>query len=116
MYQVTFSDQSMQELNKLEKLDQMEVIEPLSALTATDLANPREPLGRFKRGSKIYYRLRSADHRIYFAVNGESLHTYCILHKNSLTDFIFRTKLPITKTQLIEQHTSFWKYLDTLSK
>jgi mRNA interferase RelE/StbE len=116
MYQVNFGEQSMQELNKLDKLEQMEVIAPLSALTAADLAKPKEPLDRFKRGSKIYYRLRAGGYRIYFTVNGDSLHTHCILHKNSLTDFIFRTKLPITKSQLLEQHTSFWKYLDTLSK
>lgn len=116
MFQVTFSKQSMRELNKLDKLEQLDVIAPLSALTSDQLAQPREPLGRFKRGQHTYYRLRSADYRMYFTVTGESLHTYCILHRNSLTDFIFRTKLPITDEQLIEQHTSFWKYLETLTQ
>jgi len=114
MYQVTFSEQSIQELNKLGQLEQLDVIAPLSALTSRQLSHPREPLGRFKRGNRYYYRLRSADHRMYFTVKGDSLHTRCILHRNSLTDFIFRTKLPITDEQLIEQHTSFWKYLETL--
>lgn len=116
MYHVTFSDQSMQELNKLDKLDQLEVISPLSSLTATDLAQPAEPLGRFTRGSKTFYRLRSGDHRIYFEVKGETLHTHYILHRNSLTDFVFRTKLPVTEEQLVEQHNSFWKYLESLAK
>lgn len=116
MYQVNFSDQSMQELNKLDKLEQMEVLAPLSSLTMADLANPAEPLGRFKRGRKIFYRLRSGEHRIYFRVEGDSLHTDYILHSNSLTDFIFRTKLPISEEQLVEQHSSFWKYLETLKR
>jgi len=116
MFQVTFSDQSMTELNKLDKLLQMDVIGPLGSLTANDLAHPREPLGRFSRGDKTYYRLRSGDYRMYFTVKGETLHTHCILHKNSLTDFVFRTKLPVTEEQLVEQHTSFWKYLETLGK
>ena len=47
MYQVTFSEQSMRELNRLDKLAQLVVIEPISRLTPEDLANPREPLGRF---------------------------------------------------------------------
>ncbi len=106
----------MQELNKLDKLVQMDVIGPLGSLTAADLANPKEPLGAFKRGRKTFYRIRSGDHRIYFEVTGEMLHTHYILHRNSLTDFIFRTKLPITEEQLAEQHTSFWKYLETLHK
>jgi mRNA-degrading endonuclease RelE of RelBE toxin-antitoxin system len=116
MFQVNFSDQSMSELNKLDKLAQMELITPLGALTAGELAHPREPLGRFNRGDHTFYRLRSGDYRIYFTVKGDSLHTHCILHRNSLTDFVFRTKLPVTEEQLVEQHTSFWKYLETLSK
>ncbi len=116
MYQVTFSDQSMHELNKLDKLVQMEVITPLGALTAADLANPREPLGRFKRGRRTFYRLRSGEHRIYFHVDGDSLHTDYILHSNTLTDFVFRTKLPISEEQMVEQHNSFWKYLETLKR
>jgi mRNA interferase RelE/StbE len=116
MYQVTFSDQSIKELNKLDKLAQIELIGPLGSLTAAELANPREPLGKFSRADGTYYRLRSGDYRIYFTVKGEELHTRCILHKNSLTDFVFRTKLPVTEEQLVEQHTSFWKYLETLGK
>jgi mRNA interferase RelE/StbE len=116
MYQVTFSDQSMRELNKLEKLTQLDVISPLSSLSAAELANPREPLGRFKRGSRTYFRLRSGEHRIYFEVDGDKLHTHYILHSNTLTDFVFRTKLPISEAQLVEQHNSFWKYLETLGR
>jgi mRNA-degrading endonuclease RelE of RelBE toxin-antitoxin system len=116
MFQVTFSDQSMRELNKLDKMSQLELIAPLSSLSAAELANPREPLGRFKRGRKTFYRLRSGEHRIYFEVHGEILHTHYILHSNSLTDFVFRSNLPITEEQLVEQETSFWKYLESLGK
>ena len=116
MYQVNFSDQSMHELNKLDKLTQMEVIMPLGSLTASDLANPREPLGRFKRGRQTFFRFRSGEYRIYFRVEGDSLHTDYILHSKTLTDFIFRTKLPISEEQLVEQHSSFWKYLETLKR
>lgn len=116
MYQLTFSDQSMRELNQLDKMVQLDLLAPLSALTAEVLAAPREPLGRFKRGRRIFYRLRSGEHRIYFELRGETLHTHYILHRNSLTDFVFRTKLPVTEEQLVEQHNSFWKYLETLSK
>jgi mRNA interferase RelE/StbE len=116
MFQVTFSDQSMSELNKLAKLDQLALIGPLSTLTPAELADPHEPLGRLKRGRKTYYRLRSGEHRIYFEVKGDAVHTHYILHSNTLTDFVFRTKLPITEEQLVEQQTSFWKYLESLSK
>lgn len=117
MFQVTFSEQSIGELNKLDKLEQMEVIEPLSNLTTLELANPREPLGRFSREGTTFFRLRAGDYRIYFESRTEELlYTHYILHRNSLTDFVFRTKLPISEEQLVEQHQSFWKYLETLNK
>ncbi len=114
MYQVTFSEQSLKELEKLPKLQQLAVIEPLSNLTERQLNHPEEPLGAFRRSGKSVYRLRSGEHRIYFERKGGTLNTLCILHKNTLTDFIFRTKLPISEEQLVEQHSSFWKYLETL--
>src|SRR6185436_11993115 len=88
MYQVTFSEQSMRELNKLDKLAQLDVI---------------EPLGKFHRGGKDFYRLRAGDFRFYFEVQGETLHTHYILHKDSLEDALFRMKLPESEKQLFEQ-------------
>jgi mRNA interferase RelE/StbE len=116
MYQVTFSEQSLRELNRLDKLTQLELIEPISNLHAAELAHPREPLGRFKRRNREYYRLRAGDYRFYFEVQGDTLHTHYILHKNSLEDFLLRNKLPVSEQQLVEQHSKFWKYLESLTK
>jgi mRNA interferase RelE/StbE len=116
MYQVTFSEQSMRELNKLDKLAQMDIVEPIASLKASDLAHPREPLGRFNRGVRQYYRLRSGDYRFYFEVLGDTLHTHYILHRNSLEDFLLRNKLPVSEQQLVEQNSKFWKYLESLTK
>src|SRR5258708_9081055 len=104
MFQVTLSEQGMKELNKLEKLKQLEVVEPISGLQSRDLASPREPLGRFHRNGKELYRLRAGEHRFYFEVKADSIHVLYILHKNSLSDFILRTKLPMTEELLVEQH------------
>lgn len=117
MYQVTFSEQSMLELNKLDKLAQLEAIEPISSLKPADLEHPREPLGRFTRTGQTLYRLRCGDHRFYFETRGsDMLHVLYILHKNSLEDFLLRNKLPVTESQLAEQDSKFWKYLESLTK
>lgn len=117
MYQVSFSEQSMLELNKLDKLVQLEVIEPLSAIKPADLEHPREPLGHFTREGHSLFRLRCGDHRFYFEVKGtDLLHVVYILHKNSLEDFILRNKLPISESQLVEQNSKFWSYLESLTK
>jgi len=106
----------MRELNLLDQFAQLGVIEPISSLRAEDLAHPREPLGRFHREGKTFYRLRARDHRFYFGVEGEVLHVQYILHKNSLEDFLLRNKLPVSEQQLVEQHSKFWKYLESITK
>ena len=116
MYQVTFSEQAMHELNQLDKLAQLDAIDPISNLRPADLAHPREPLGRFTRGAKTYYRLRAGDFRFYFQVNAETLQVDYILPRNSMEDFLLRNKLPVTEQQLVAQHSSFWKYLEGLTK
>jgi mRNA interferase RelE/StbE len=116
MYQVTFSEQSMRELNKLDQLAQMEAVEPIMSLKPSDLANPREPLGRFHRAGHTLYRLRAGEFRFYFESTGDTLHTLYILHKNSLEDFLLRNKLPVSESQLVEQNSKFWKYLESLTK
>lgn len=116
MYQVNFSDQSISELNKLELTRQMELVEKISSLTPEELKNPREPLGKFNRDGKTFYRLRAGDFRCYFEIKGNILYSHYFLYKNSLADFIFRTKLPLSEQQMVEQHQSFWKYLDSLKR
>jgi mRNA interferase RelE/StbE len=116
MYQVTFSEQAMRELNQLDQLAQLDAIEPITGLRPEQLAHPREPLGRFKRAEREFYRLRAGDFRFYFEINGETLHVDYILHKNSLEDFLLRNKLPVSEQQLVEQHSKFWKYLESLTK
>lgn len=106
----------MKELNRLDQLAQLSVIEPIGSLRAEDLAHPREPLGRFHREGKTFYRLRSRDHRFYFEALGDVLHVHYILHKNSLEDFLLRNKLPVSEQQLVEQHSKFWKYLESMTK
>lgn len=116
VFQVTFSDYAMSELNKLPPLTQMNIVEAITNLTDADLKNPTEKLGRFQRDGVQFYRLRAGDFRLYFDINGETLFCHYVLHQHTLTDFVFRFKLPISEEQMVEQHSSFWKYLETLKK
>jgi mRNA-degrading endonuclease RelE of RelBE toxin-antitoxin system len=116
MFQVTFSEQAMRELNKLDKLAQLSAVEPISTLKLSDLEKPREPLGRFQRSGQTLYRLRAGEHRFYFEVRGDTLLVVYILHQNSLEDFLLRNNLPVSETQLAEQHSKFWRYLESLTK
>ncbi|MGF1484282.1 MAG: type II toxin-antitoxin system RelE/ParE family toxin [Opitutales bacterium] len=118
MWQLNFSDQAIAELNKLDKLEQLELMEAFSAITDAEIRKAgSNELGKFTRGKITYYRLRADQFRIYFEqADAETLFAHYILHQHTLTDFVFRFKLPLTEEQVVENHGSFWKYLDTLKK
>lgn len=107
----------MSELNKLSIDQQMPLIEKFSSLTREDLDHARDDLGRFYRNGHTYYRLRAGEFRIYFeGKGGDTLYSHYILHQHSLADAVFRLRLPYREETLIEQHQSFWKYLESLTK
>lgn len=117
MYQVTFSEQSIQEINQLETEEQLKLIESLSNLCEEDFNRETKILGKFHRDGKTFYRLRAKDHRIYFELQEDNIiYSHYILPQHSWSDFIIRFKLPVSEEQLIEKDQSFWKYLEGLNK
>lgn len=114
MFQVNFSEQSMSELNQLDTRSQMMLVEIFSNLKQEQLDHPTDDIGRFNRNGKTYYRVRAGEFRIYFEQDKDSLFAHYILHKNTLSDFVFRFKLPVSEEFMIEQHDSFWKYLESI--
>ncbi len=106
----------MAELKRLPKTAQLLLMEQMSAIHPDELNRGAEHMGRFSREGKIFHRLRAGEFRIYFEAMGETLYMHYILHQHSLADFVFRFKLPFTEETLIEQHQSFWKYLEGLKK
>lgn len=116
LYQVTFSDHSMRELNKLPVEDQLALVDRISNLTPRQLAEPDDSIGRFHREGTTYYRVRAGNFRCYFEIRGDTLYAHYILHKKTLTDFIYRNRLPATQETMAEQNSSFWKYLETLKR
>jgi mRNA-degrading endonuclease RelE of RelBE toxin-antitoxin system len=115
-FQVTFSDQSMQELNRLPIDEQLALVDRISTVSADQLSSNDESIGRFSRDGRAFYRVRAGEFRCYFEITGDTLFAHYILHSKSLTDFIYRNKLPVTNETMAEQSQSFWRYLETLRK
>lgn len=116
VFQVTFSDQSMSELNQLSMEEQLKLVDRISNITSAQLAGPTGAMGRFHRGGTTFYRVRVGDLRCYFEIKADILYSHYILHKNSLNDFIYRNRLPVSEETMAEQENSFWKYLESLKK
>ena len=116
MFQVTFSKQSLSELNSLSQTYQLSLIEKLSSLSNDILTGENPSVGTFLRDGKTFFRLRLDDLRVYFEKVDISLHCHFILQKNSLNDFLVRCKMPASEDAVLENHQSFWDYLESLTK
>lgn len=116
MYQITFSDQSLMEFNKMDKMTQLQFIGQLSDHCDECLRKELLKVKKFRRGSVDIYRCRIDDLRVYFEMRGDIVFCAYILHQHTLSDFVYRNKLPISDEQMFEQYDSFWKYLEAVWK
>ena len=116
MFQVTFSDQSLSVLNSLPQAEQLFIMEKLSSMTNDILVGSDSGIGKFQRNGKTFYRLRLEALRVYFEKINIALHCHFILPKNSLNDFLVRCKMPSSDEAFLENHQSFWDYLESLTK
>ncbi|MDR3317761.1 MAG: type II toxin-antitoxin system RelE/ParE family toxin [Puniceicoccales bacterium] len=116
MHQITFSDQSLLEFNKMDKLIQLQFIDKLSNYCDETLNKDFSNVKKFRRENKDIYRCRIDDLRIYFEIQENIVSCTYVLHQHTLSDFIYRNKLPVSDEQMFEQHSSFWKYLESLRK
>lgn len=116
VFQVTFSDQSMSELNNMPVDEQLKLVDRISSITSEQLEKPSDALTVFHRDGGTFYRVRVGELRCYFEIKADILYSHYILHKNTLTDFIYRNKLPMNEETIAEEDGSFWKYLESLRK
>lgn len=115
MYQLTFSEQSMFEIKKLDPEYQMVFIDKLSNLTEADIVN--EKANKFERNGKTFIRFKIDEYRVYVEkISSDTLSCHYIIPQHTFSDFLFRANLPVTEEQMIENNTSFWKYLESLKK
>ncbi|HXM73948.1 MAG TPA: type II toxin-antitoxin system RelE/ParE family toxin, partial [Chthoniobacterales bacterium] len=68
--------------------------------------------GVIEREGKKLYRYRAKDYRIYFEPRPEGITVYRVLHKNTLRDFLFRSKLPTAEDAQLEKAREFWKLIE----
>ena len=73
-----------------------------------------ESFGKIQRDGRTLHRFRSSDHRIYFERHAEGILIHRVLHKNTIRDFLYRSKLPMTdddQTDGAENTDQFWKMI-----
>ena len=81
-----------------------------------DIDGNDSELKRFNWKGKQFFRIRIDNLRVYFERVPPSLHCHFILPKHSLNDFLVRCKLPSSELAVLENHKTFWEYLESLTK
>lgn len=115
MLQIIFRNVSARELAALPRSVQLELLDAFRLLPR-DFEHAGEKFGQLSRGGKKIYRYRVKDYRIYFQREDDIVNVLCILHKNTLKDFFYRSKLPISEDQLLQENPKFWQLLEAATR
>jgi hypothetical protein len=110
--QIVFNEISAAEISRLDTLEQLELLDEFR-VSEDDLENlDGERFGKIERDGKVLYRFRAKDHRFYFEVKDGAVVVHRVLHKGTLSDFLFRSKMPLSEDEALAGSKHFWKLID----
>jgi mRNA-degrading endonuclease RelE of RelBE toxin-antitoxin system len=112
MFQIIFNELSAAEISALPKSLQLELLAEFQILPEDLDRLDSERFGVIEREGKKLYRYRAKDYRIYFDKRPEGITIHRVLHKNTLRDFLFRSKLPVAEDAQLGQTREFWKLIE----
>jgi hypothetical protein len=110
--QIIFNEISAAEMSALPKEMQLDLLAEFQFLPADLEKLDDEKFGTVERDGKRLYRYRAREYRIYFEHTPEGITVHRVLHKNTIRDFLFRTKLPMTEDDQLGQREAFWKLIE----
>lgn len=111
MLQIVFNEISAAEISKVPTLEQLDLLGEFQ-VTETTLQNlDGVKFGKLEKDGKKLYRFRAKDYRIYFEILNNQVVVHRVLNKNSLSDFLFRSKLSNEDEALCESK-HFWKLIE----
>lgn len=112
VFQIVFNEISAAEISQLGTLEQLELLDEFK-VSEKDLEKmDGERFGKIERDGKTLYRFRSRDHRFYFEVKEGSVVVHRVLSKGTLSDFLFRSKMPLGEDEELAKSKHFWQLID----
>ena len=110
--QIVFNEISAAEISQLDTLDQLDLLDAFR-VTEEKLTNlDGGEYAKFERDGNVLYRFRTKEYRIYFGVQDKNVIVHRVLHKNSFSDFLFRSKMPVSEDEALSNSKHFWKLID----
>lgn len=112
MFQIVFNEISAAEMAALPIELQLDILSEFQILPEDLNKLDPERFGKMERDGKVLFRCRAKDHRIYFEKAEEGVTIHRVLHKNTIRDFLFRTKLPmVEEDQTLSEKPGFWQLI-----
>lgn len=112
MFQIVFNELSAAEMSALPKKLQLDLLAEFQVLPS-ELDNlDTSKFGVIERKGKRLHRYRAKDYRIYFEKTDEGITVHRVLHKNTLRDFLYRSKLPLAEDDQLGKTHEFWKLIE----
>ncbi|MBX9743508.1 MAG: hypothetical protein K2W99_08240 [Chthoniobacterales bacterium] len=112
MFQIIFNPISAAEMSALPKDLQLDLLSEFQVLPQDLTQLPGEQFGMICREGRTLYRYRCLDYRIYFEAHAQGLIVHRVLHKNTISDFLFRSELPMSEDEQVADARAFWKLID----
>jgi mRNA-degrading endonuclease RelE of RelBE toxin-antitoxin system len=110
--QIVFNEISAGEISRLDTLDQLELLDSFK-VTQDMLQNiDGESYGKIERAGTTLYRFRAGEYRVYFEVLEENVIVHRVLNKNTFSDLLFRTKLPVGEDEELGNSKHFWNLIE----
>jgi len=111
VFQVIFNPISAGEMSALPKDLQLDLLAEFQVLPDDLNSLDGTNFSKIQRDGRTLHRFRCRDHRIYFERHPDGILIHRVLHKNTIRDFLFRSKLPMTDDDQAETTDQFWKMI-----
>jgi mRNA-degrading endonuclease RelE of RelBE toxin-antitoxin system len=111
-FQIIFNPTSSSELAKMPRELQLYILGEFRGLPQEVLTTDLERFGKLERGGRTLHRFRLGDYRVYFQRHELGIVVHRILNKNSLKDFLFRSRLPMGEDAALQENPKFWDLIE----
>jgi len=110
--EIVFNEISAAEMSQMGTLEQLELLDQFHVQQSDLDQLDNERFGLIERDQKKLYRFRARDWRIYFEVKDGAVVVHRVFHKGTLSDFLFRSKMPLADDEELAKSKHFWQLID----
>jgi plasmid maintenance system killer protein len=110
--EIVFNELSAAEMSQMGTMEQLELLDQFHVQKSDLEKLDGEKFGLIERDGKKLYRFRTRDWRLYFEVKDGAVIVHRVMHKGTFSDFMFRSKLPVSEDEELAKSKHFWKLID----